>query len=71
MRRRARGVSREAGTELSPLIPTLRGLSSPNMTAVMPETCRLEVWRCMSGALESSVGLVERPVDLARWATVK
>lgn len=41
------------------------------MTAVMPETCRLEVWRCMSGALESSVGLVERPVDLARWATVK
>ena len=32
----------------------------------MPEDCRLEVWQCMSGVLESGIRYVETPRDMFR-----
>ena len=35
-------------------------------TSSMPEDCRLEVWQCMSGVLESGIRYVETPRDIYR-----
>ena len=35
-------------------------------TSSMPEDCRLEVWQCMSGVLESGIRYVETPRDMYR-----
>ena len=37
-----------------------------NQTSSMPEDCRLEVWQCMSGVLETGVRYVETPSDIYR-----
>ena len=37
-----------------------------NQTSSMPEDCRLEVWQCMSGVLESGIRYVETPRDMYR-----
>ena len=37
-----------------------------NQTSSMPEDCRLEVWQCMSGVLETGVRYVETPRDFYR-----
>ena len=39
---------------------------SPNQTSSMPEDCRLEVWQCMSGVLETGIRYVETPRDIYR-----
>ena len=39
---------------------------SPNPTSSMPEDCRLEVWQCMSGVLETGIRYVETPRDIYR-----
>ena len=37
-----------------------------NQTSSMPEDCRLEVWQCMSGVLETGIRYVETPRDMYR-----
>ena len=37
-----------------------------NQSSSMPEDCRLEVWQCMSGVLETGVRYVETPSDMFR-----
>ena len=37
-----------------------------NQTSAMPEDCRLEVWQCMSGVLETGIRYVETPRDMYR-----
>ena len=39
---------------------------SHNQTSAMPEDCRLEVWQCMSGVLETGIRYVETPRDIYR-----
>ena len=39
---------------------------SHNQTSSMPEDCRLEVWQCMSGVLETGIRYVETPRDMFR-----
>ena len=41
--------------------------SSPtnnNSSIKMPESCRTEVWQCMSGVLETGISYVDRPHDI-------
>ena len=37
-----------------------------SQTSSMPEDCRLEVWQCMSGVLETGIRYVETPRDMFR-----
>ena len=37
-----------------------------SQTSSMPEDCRLEVWQCMSGVLETGIRYVETPRDIFR-----
>ena len=41
-------------------------LKFSNSTSLMPEDCRLEVWQCMSGVLETGIRYVETPRDMFR-----
>ena len=35
-----------------------------NSSSRMPESCRTEVWQCMSGVLETGISYVDRPHDI-------
>ena len=45
---------------------TITAAVNHNQTSSMPEDCRLEVWQCMSGVLETGVRYVETPRDFYR-----
>ena len=49
----------EANNEMTAAVNT-------SQTSSMPEDCRLEVWQCMSGVLESGVRYMETPKDMYR-----
>ena len=44
----------------------MRAAVNTSQTSSMPEDCRLEVWRCMSGVLETGIRYVETPRDMFR-----
>ena len=43
-----------------------RAAVNTSQTSSMPEDCRLEVWQCMSGVLETGIRYVETPRDMFR-----
>ena len=59
-------LSQEHEDESSEFSKMMTAEVPQNQTSSMPEDCRLEVWQCMSGVLETGIRYMETPRDIYR-----
>ena len=58
--------SQESEDNNTSMFSNITGPVKSSQASSMPEDCRLEVWQCMSGVLETGIRYVETPRDIFR-----